>query len=157
MTHCEPNAKYSICKLCPYSDYECLSEDNHNIMECIDCSIGFMANEKWQNDIINSSLKKNHKSNRSKKTTKRNRDIKFKNKLIRRQYDKCGWKFLYNEYLSTPNGNGKFIKDSYYRLSKRNLIRFYKTYGNRKVRYYKNDIPKGNYYQKIFDLWWTIY
>ena len=35
-------------------------------------------------------------------------------------------------------------------------INYYKKISNRKVRRYKGDIINGNWYQKIFDYWWTM-
>ena len=69
------------------------------------------------------------------RAAKRRRDRKYKRKLKR----------LYSFGTITP---AIWYVDADYP---------YKKVSNRKARYYKGDLPNGNVYKKLFDLWWQIY
>lgn len=90
------------------------------------------------------------------RAAKRRRDRKYKRKLKR----------LYSFGTITPaiwyvdaDYPYKTVNKPYFVKSYKSLGRnkgLYYTY-NRKARYYKGDLPNGNVYKKLFDLWWQIY
>ena len=114
---------------------------------------------KYNDDIlsieIEESIANTHKKgSRPKKSTKQSRAEKYKNKLKRiAKYDIYGW---YARMREDSDGNEIPIR-RYYRSNNASRFSFYKTYSNKKVRRYKDEIKNGNYYRRIFDYWWTIY
>ena len=93
-----------------------------------------------------------HSSNKKKRRNKRERDLKHKRHLEILWDAKKNWWFppaLYVEDKSyykrlTPNHGGR-------------RPRFYKKQSNKQVRRYKDEIPKGAGYKKVFDYQWTLH
>ena len=44
----------------------------------------------------------------------------------------------------------------YHQWSRGNEFKFHKKYSNRKVRNFNGELPNGNYYKKLHDMWWII-
>lgn len=49
-----------------------------------------------------------------------------------------------------------YYKRMYRGNHKGNRYKYYKMVANRKVRRYKEIIPKGGHYKRCFDYWWTV-
>lgn len=94
------------------------------------------------------------------RAAKRRRDRKYKRKL-KRLYSfgtitPAIW-YVDADYPYKTVNKPYFVKS--YKSLGRNKGRYYtyKKVSNRKARYYKGDLPNGNVYKKLFDLWWQIY
>ena len=88
-----------------------------------------------------------------KKSTKMSRRLKRRSHL----------KKLYEIEVNTRSvwiqrygkSNSFYVNKSYGRSA---WVRYHKRFSNKKVRLYsKTNIPKGNWYRKIFDFWWVIH
>lgn len=90
------------------------------------------------------------------RAAKRRRDRKYKRKL-KRLYSfgtitPAIW-YVDADYPYKTVNKPYFVKS--YKSLGRNKGRYYtyKKVSNRKARYYKGDLPNGNAYKKLFDLW----
>ena len=84
--------------------------------------------------------------------------MKSKKRAIRRKHERHHKNILKERYEYQghrwwiSNKNGYYAKEY-----KGNIYRWLKKHSNRMVRRYKGEIPHGNKYRKLFDLWWTFY
>ena len=54
--------------------------------------------------------------------------------------------------------NGKtFLRRTYRARHRGSLSTVYLRICNRRVRYFKGEVPKGNGYRKLADYWWLLY
>jgi len=116
----------------------------------------------WIDDIYLGDVVVQRNARRNpRKSNKRTRMMRYKRKLSRLYH--ANSKAIY-----ITQGNSCNDSDSIQRLARKSYshssasrrrcgrVQFFKNYCNRKLRRYRGDIGRGNYYRKVNDYWWGM-
>lgn len=110
------------------------------------------------NDFVNNEIV--YVEKKQKMGKKRIRDAKYKEHLKFLQknihsYPPPTTNYMYNKESGIYEESDR-IKRIYRGNHKGNRYKYYKRYGNKKVRRYKGKISNGGMYKKVSEFWWMV-